>query len=315
MQILVAEDDPVTRRLLRKTLESWGHDVTAVADGASAWVRWQQGGIRLLIADWMMPGMDGPELCHRIRAANTGSLQPVYLIILTARDTVQDLATAFKAGADDFIRKPFDNDELRARLQAGERILALTQELIRAREEMERLALTDALTGLPNRRAILDLLRKEEDRMRRDNRPVAIVMGDIDHFKAVNDRYGHKDGDRVLRLVADGLAASVRGADTVARWGGEEFLLLLPGADVIQAAEVAERCRTLIASQRLTGPDGQTFQVTISLGAAATEGTNRCDVMALVQQADKALYWAKNAGRNRVKIYIASAEEAPAPPT
>ncbi len=308
MNILIADDDSVTRRMLQKTLETWGHHVVATQDGLEAWTRYQQGGIRFIITDWMMPGIDGPELCRRIRAASTGCTQPVYVILLTSRGTMQDLATGFNAGSDDFIAKPFDHDELRARVQAGARIIALQQELVAAREEMERLALTDSLTGLYNRRAITETLRRDEDRMRRENRPIGIVLADVDQFKATNDRFGHQTGDRVLRTVADCMAASVRGGDYVGRWGGEEFLMVLPGADIIQAAEVAERCRALLEAQRIATVEGPVLKVTASFGVVAGEGADRPDSMALVQHADKAMYWAKEAGRNRVKIYVSSAD-------
>ncbi|MDP6850178.1 MAG: diguanylate cyclase [Planctomycetota bacterium] len=310
MNILIAEDDSVTCRMLQRTLESWGHNVFSAEDGDTAWALYQQELPNLVITDWVMPGIDGLELCRRIRAANLHSANPVYFILLTARNSVQSLAAGFAAGADDYIAKPFDNAELRARVHAGMRIIALQQELISAREEMERLSLTDTLTGLLNRRALTEALRRDEDRMRRENRPIGVVLTDVDNFKNFNDRYGHETGDHVLELVSNCMKASVRTGDYVGRWGGEEFLLVLPGADIIQSAEVAERCRVMLESQRITTPSGEVLQITSSFGAASTEGANRTDVMALVQQADKAMYWAKDAGRNRVKIYVSSADPA-----
>ncbi len=310
MNILISENDSVTCRMLRRTLESWGHTVFSAEDGDTAWAIYQQELPNLVITDWVMPGFDGPELCRRIRAANLHSANPVYVILLTARNSVQSLAAGFAAGADDYITKPFDNAELRARVHAGMRIIALQQELISAREEMERLSLTDSLTGLLNRRALVEALRRDEDRMRRENRAIGVVLTDVDNFKNFNDRYGHETGDRVLELVANCMKASVRTGDYVGRWGGEEFLLVLPGADIIQSAEVAELCRVMLESQRITTPNGEVLQMTSSFGAASTEGTNRVDVMSLVQQADKAMYWAKEAGRNRVKIYVSSADPA-----
>ncbi len=303
MDILIAEDDAVTRRMLQKTLESWGHRVTAARDGKEALEAYTRGGIHLVLTDWMMPGMDGPELVRHIRKTKLFSSVRAYVILLTSRGTMDNLEAGFSAGANDFIAKPWNPVELKARVQSGVQIVELQTEL-------ERMAHTDALTSLINRRALVESLRRDEDRMRRENRPIGIVMTDVDHFKSFNDRYGHDVGDQVLRLVGQCLSASVRGGDYVGRWGGEEFLLVLPGADIIQSAEVAERCRTLLESQRLRTKDGRVLHVTASFGAAATEGATREDVMTLVQQADKAMYWAKDSGRNRVKIYVSSADPA-----
>ena len=304
MHILIAEDENVSRRLLHSTLTAWGHTVHPVTNGDAAWEAFQNEPVRLVVTDWMMPGLSGLELCRKIRESQTGAEDPAYLVILTARDTPEDVARAFDAGADDFIAKPFHVVELRARLQAGVRILQLQEKLIHLKEEQEGLALTDPLTRLMNRRAMLAALDKDHDRMRREQRPLGVVMGDIDHFKKVNDTYGHGVGDRVLRITAECLEACVRGGDYVARWGGEEFLLALPGADIIQCAEVAERCRNMLASQRFPLEGGDILQVTGSFGAASAEGTDRADLELLVQQSDRALYWAKEGGRNRVKIYV-----------
>ncbi|MCX8229908.1 MAG: diguanylate cyclase [Planctomycetota bacterium] len=309
MHILIAEDDNVTRRMLQRTLENWGHTVTATQNGDDAWQAFLELDVRLIITDWIMPGMDGLELCQRIRTHTTGSSHPVYIMLLTSRGSVQDLAAGLNAGADDFISKPFSQDELRARVQAGERIVALQQELIRAREEMERLALTDSLTDMFNRRALIEIMRKDEDRCRRQGKPISLVLGDIDNFKWINDTYGHQTGDRILKMVSQCLRASIRTGDHAGRWGGEEFVLVLPGADIIQSAEIAERCRALLEAQRITLSDGSVLKMTASFGAACTEGLHRTDIMTLVQEADKAMYWAKDSGRNRVKIYISSADQ------
>ncbi|RMH00880.1 MAG: diguanylate cyclase, partial [Planctomycetota bacterium] len=303
MDILIAEDDATTRRLLQKTLEKWGHRVQAAPNGEEALAIYRRGGVHLVITDWMMPGMDGPELVQRIRATRLfSSIQP-YVILVTSKSSMDALEEGFEAGANDFIGKPWNDIELRARVGSGVRIIELQAEL-------ERLAHTDSLTSLINRRALVEALRRDEDRMRRENRPIGVILVDVDHFKTFNDRYGHDLGDQVLKMTGQCLQGSVRGGDYVGRWGGEEFLVVLPGADIIQAAEVAERCRTRLESQRLRTEDGRVLHVTASFGAAATEGANREDIMTLVQQADKAMYWAKESGRNRVKIYVASADPA-----
>lgn len=308
MNILIAEDDPVSRRLLQRTLENWGNTVIVAKDGEEAWSMYQDNRARLVITDWLMPLLDGPGLCRRITEANADHHDPAYVIMLTSRDSTDDLAAGLFAGANDFIAKPFHQEELRARLRNGERILALQEQLVLAHEQMRQLAMTDPLTQLFNRRAMLEFLRRDEDRMRRERRPLGVVMLDLDHFKAVNDRHGHGIGDEVLKAVAGNLTSCVRGGDYVGRWGGEEFLIALPGADPIQCAEVAERCRVLIAAQRHPLESGQVLSVSASLGAASTEGIERCDLASLIQNADKALYWAKEAGRNRVKIYVPSAD-------
>ena len=311
MNILMAEDEPVSRRLLQRTLENWGHSVIAANDGEEAWRLFLEHRARLVITDWLMPVLDGPGLCRRIQEAQDGSHDPVYVIMLTSRDSTEDLAAGLGAGANDFISKPFHQDELRARLRNGERILALQEQLIAAKDQMRQLAMTDPLTQLFNRRAMLDSLRRDEDRMLRERRPLGVVMVDLDHFKAINDRHGHGAGDEVLRAVAGHLTSCVRGGDYVGRWGGEEFLIALPGADPIQCAEVAERCRALIAAQRFQVPGGLVLQLTASFGAAATEGAEREEAAALIRNADRALYWAKEAGRNRVKIFVPSADPSP----
>jgi len=308
MNILIAEDDPVSSRLLQRALENWGHTVVAAVNGAEAWNIFQQNRAQMVITDWMMPELDGPGLCRRIRAAQEGSFDPAYVIMLTSRDSSEDLETGLEAGAHDFIAKPFQQAELRARLRNGERQLTLQGQLNAAREQMRELAMTDPLTRLLNRRAAIDALRRDEDRMRRERRPLGVVMVDLDHFKAVNDRHGHAAGDALLQKVAECLRSCVRGGDYVARWGGEEFLMALPGADPIQCAEVAERCRGVIAKHRQKLEDGQIINVTASFGGASTEGLDREDLMSLIQNADKALYLAKESGRNRVKTYVSSAD-------
>jgi diguanylate cyclase (GGDEF)-like protein len=308
MNILIAEDDPVSRRLLQRALENWGHVVVVAVNGVEAWNLFQQDRAQMVITDWLMPELDGPSLCRRIRAAQEGAFDPAFVIMLTSRDSSEDLEAGLDAGANDFIAKPFQQAELRARLRNGERQLHLQSQLNAAREQMRRLAMTDPLTLLLNRRAMIDALRRDEDRMRRERRPFGVVMADLDHFKAVNDHHGHGAGDAVLQAAAAALQGCVRGGDYVARWGGEEFLIALPGADPIQCAEVAERCRAAVAETGVRLEDGGSLQVTASFGSASTEGTDRCDLMVLIQNADKALYWAKETGRNRVKIYVPSAD-------
>jgi len=308
MKILIADDEMVGRRVLAKQLESWGHEVLIAKDGQEAFELFQKHNARMVITDWMMPNLDGPGLCAKIRESEAGSENLCFVILLTSKDSSVDLAWGMEAGANDFITKPFHHLELKARLANGERILSLQSELQRQKDEAERLASTDALTQLMNRRAMLDTMRLDEDRMRRERRPLGMIMVDIDHFKAVNDNYGHAVGDLVLKGAAECYSSAIRGGDYVGRWGGEEFLIALPGADIIQCAEVAERCRQQLAKMCFTTDQGQALQVTASFGTASAEGADRPELLDLVEQADRALYWAKDSGRDRVKIYVASAD-------
>ena len=308
MKILIADDEPIGRRVLAKRLEGWGHEVLIAEDGEQAFRMFQEHETRMVITDWMMPLLDGPGLCSRIRETEKDSENLCFIILLTSKDTSEDLATGIEAGANDFITKPFHRLELQARLANGQRILELQAELQKKKAAADHLARTDALTELMNRRAMLDTMRLDEDRMRREQRPLGLVMVDIDKFKAINDDYGHAVGDQVLQGAAECFASTVRGGDYVGRWGGEEFLIALPGADIIQCAEVAERCRTQLAAMRFDDGKGNHLQVTASFGTATAEGADRAELLDLVDHADRALYWAKGSGRNRVKIYVASAD-------
>ena len=308
MKILVAEDDQITRKLILRTLLDQPQQLLVAEDGSQAWEIYRRERPELIITDWLMPGLDGLELLCRIRASNQDrSIQP-YILMLTAKAETGDLKAGFEEGASDFITKPFQPIELTARLKVGIQNQTLARELEQARRESEHLALTDPLTGLMNRRALLDNLRTDEDRALRGRQPLSVILADVDRFKSVNDDFGHNTGDRALQVVSDALRAGVRTGDHVGRWGGEEFLMLLPNTDLIQAAEVAERCRTLLTRQQVRCDDGQMMRVSSSFGVASADGVQRPDVMELVNQADKALYWAKEAGRNRVKIYVASAD-------
>ncbi|MCH2101295.1 MAG: diguanylate cyclase [Planctomycetes bacterium] len=308
MKILVAEDDPTTRRMILKTLSTLDQQVLETDNGACAWEIYQRERPEIVITDWLMPGMDGLELVRRICESNEGCTLKPYILMLTAKNEAADLKIGFDQGASEFISKPFRPIELIARLKVGISNQKLARELERARRLSEQQALTDSLTGLNNRRALLKLLRVDEDRTLRGRQPLSVILTDVDHFKSVNDDFGHNTGDCVLQVVSDALRAGVRSGDHLGRWGGEEFLILLPNTDLIQAAEVAERCRTLLARQQIQTEDSRTMRISASFGVASANGVNRPDVMELVSQADRALYWAKEAGRNRVKIYVANAD-------
>ena len=300
MKILIAEDELILRRSLELTLADWGYEVIAVADGAAALAALRvPDAPNLAILDWMMPKLTGPEVC---RALRDGSIERYdYLVLVTARNQTADLIKGLEAGADDYLMKPFNPAELRARLNAGRRILDLHAELIAAREAMRHLATRDSLTTLWNRRAILEILDRELVRARRDGNPVGLVLADLDHFKLVNDRLGHQAGDVVLCEVSRRMEAALRPYDTVGRYGGEEFLVVLPGCDVLQTRRLSERLREVVAEQPIV--HGTTkVPVTMSLGVAVSTPGMSLDADTLLLAADAALYRAKEAGRDRVEI-------------
>lgn len=299
MRILIAEDDPVSRRLLEAFLTRWGHEVITARDGNEAWELLQrEDAPKLAILDWMMPGMDGVQVCLKTRE-RTG--QPyVYILMLTAKDRKQDIVQGIEAGADEYMIKPFDAHELKAHLLAGKRILDLQEQLITAREELRIQATHDLLTGLWNHTSILDIVQVELERAQRQHTPLGLVMGDLDHFKSINDTYGHPAGDAVLREVARRMHSVVRPYDSVGRYGGEEFLVVIPACDLVDARHQAERLRASVRGQPIALGEAS-LPVTISLGVAATGEPKSTDPESLLRAADAALYLAKRNGRDRVE--------------
>jgi two-component system cell cycle response regulator len=295
MKILLADDDRVALLFLKDALQDWGYEVVLAHDGATALAILQGPDAPVLaVVDWMMPGMDGIDICRKLRAGD--SEQYTYVLILTARAEASSIVEAMDAGADDFVSKPFNIDEIQVRLKAGKRILELQHEL-------RRRATHDVLTGLFNRGAIIQILENELSRHARDKRPVAIIFGDLDHFKQINDTYGHQAGDDVLRLVAERIDAMLRPYDSVGRYGGEEVLMVLPACATQGAYEVAERVRASIASRPIKTAYG-IVPVTLSLGVAVAEGGTVAFLDDLLRRADNALYQAKHNGRNRIEIAI-----------
>lgn len=299
MKILVAEDDLVTRRMLQAYLEKWGYEVVTVSDGQQAWQILQQANApRLAILDWMMPELDGTSVCREVRRVN---LQPyIYLILLTARGYQEDVIAGLDAGADEYLTKPFDPYELRARLRAGARIVELQDSLIQAREALREQAMHDPLTRLLNRRATMDVLLAELSRGTREQKPLTVMMVDIDHFKLVNDRFGHPAGDGVLCEVSQRLRMSSRTYDTVGRIGGEEFLVVLPDHGTAQGLAQAERLRKVVCAQPITLKD-LSINITVSVGVATLSHPKQDEMEVLLALADQALYRAKAGGRNRVE--------------
>jgi diguanylate cyclase (GGDEF)-like protein len=299
-RILAAEDNPVFQSMLRTLLKRWGYQVVTVKDGLEALkILESPDAPRLAVLDWMMPGIDGVEVCRRVRAA---AREPyIYLILLTARSESQDLVEGMESGADDYLTKPFNAQELRVRLRAGMRILNLQQQLVIAREALREQATHDALTGLLNRASILELLQQEMARGGRESHPVALLVVDLDHFKHINDTYGHQAGDAVLAEAARRMKASVRCYDAVGRYGGEEFLVVLPGCDAASALTQAERVRKAVGDT-LFAAAGQRFPVTCSIGVSFRATPVSREMDELMNEADEALYAAKDRGRNRAEV-------------
>lgn len=300
MRILIAEDDAISRRLLDTILRKWGYEVVVALDGSQAWDELQkEDSPRLAILDWMMPGMDGVEVCGKVRE-RTGSPY-VYILLLSAKSQREDLVKGLESGADDYITKPFDANELKVRLRAGRRILDLQTQLLAAQEALRDQAARDPLTGIWNRNTIFDIFRRELSRSLRENNSLSIVMLDIDHFKNLNDSYGHLAGDAVLREFTRRITNSLRPYDAVGRYGGEEFLVVLPGCELESAARHAERLRTLMVEAPFDTSEGR-HAVTCSLGAASTSVAGLQDMDSLIRAADAALYRAKRNGRDRVEF-------------
>jgi two-component system, cell cycle response regulator len=298
-RVLVAEDDAMFRRILQSWLETWGYRVTLTEDGAQAWKALQQEPHpQLLILDWMMPKTDGVELCRKVREQNRTPYQ--YILLATAKDGKQDLVKGLEAGADDYLTKPFDKSELRARLKACNRILTLQDSQIQAQEQLLFQATHDLLTGVWSRGAILETLRRELERAARSKSATGLLMLDIDHFKTINDTHGHLIGDGVLKQVTQRIVHAIRGYDSVGRYGGEEFLIVLPGCGRDQIDQGAERVRGAVDDGPLL-VDGLTISVTVSIGAAVATGATISD-LEILAAADAALYRAKRAGRNRTVL-------------
>ncbi len=309
MQALVVDDSAVYRKLIGDHLRSWGFEVTLAESGSEAWQILQQPDApKLVLLDWVLPDLDGTELCKRIRQA--GSSGPyVYVILLTSKEGRQNMLDAMQAGADDYLVKPFDEMELRARLLAGKRILNLQEELVAAREAMRHAATHDSLTGLMNRGEILTMMERELERGRRERKPVGVILGDIDHFKSVNDTLGHLFGDEALREIGRRLRALLRVYDGVGRYGGEEFLMILPNCDLPGARLRATELRETVASAAVIW-SGEERLITMSMGIAISACVGKNEVEALLNQADAGLYAAKENGRNRIEHFIPVAKKA-----
>lgn len=291
MRVLLADDSAVSRAAIARMLASWGYEAVSCATGDEAW-RILQGpdAPQLAVLDWVMPGLDGAEVCQRVRASR--SERYVFVYLLTARDSQDDLLAGLEAGADDYLVKPVSPAELRVRLRNGRRVVELQQQLLHAREGLRAQAELDPLTSALNRRAFGELAAATLS----SSCQAALVLADLDHFKSVNDTYGHRAGDAVLVETVRRLRSVLRAEDRVGRWGGEELAVLLPRCAPASAWAVAERLRREICKHPVVF-EGNAITITASFGVAVATAGESPD--ALTERADQALYRAKRAGRNR----------------
>jgi two-component system, cell cycle response regulator len=305
LKILIAEDDAVSRTILRRAVEKLGHECLAASDGEEAWGLYKENpDIDVIISDWMMPGVDGLELCRRVRGDGRDGY--TYFIFLTALGDREHLLQGLEAGADDYLSKPLDRDELGMRLTSALRVTELHRRLAFQNGELEKLnrmlfeqSRQDPLTSLGNRLRLREDLQVLQSRTERYGHSYAVALCDVDFFKAYNDRYGHLAGDDVLRQVAAAISSGLRGGDAAYRYGGEEFLIVLPEQGAEDAAATTDRLRRAVEDLGIPHADGTPRGVvTISAGVAMSAEAEDAD--ALLKAADTALYAAKEAGRNRV---------------
>lgn len=298
MKVLVADDEPVNRRLLEILLNKWGYEVSVAADGVEAW-RQLQGSAhpRIAILDWMMPEMDGIEVCRKIREEK--SRRPVYVLLLTAKRATEDANGRYESVADDYLPKPYSASELKARLRAARRILELEDQLHDASNALQVETTRDTLTGLWNRSSILEILHRESDRAGRQSSSMTVLMVDIDHLRQINHQHGYLAGDAVMREAARRIRSSIRIYDSLGRYSGGQFVIVSPDCDRFAAISQAQRIQSIICEETFKTFNGD-FPVTISTGIAVGCSGHQADE--LISAADAALAEAKKAGPNRIEV-------------
>ena len=300
MEVLIADDEPVSRRLLEVLLNKWGYKVTVTSDGAEAWRALQNGSCpRIAILDWMMPEMDGIQVCQKIRQHKTRLY--TYVLLLTAKQATEDINGRFEACADDYLAKPYAAQELKARLRAAKRILELEDHLQAARDGIKVETTHDPLTGLWNRSSILEIIHHELYRARRLGSSLAVLMADIDHLKKINHDHGHLAGDAVLREAARRIRSSIRLYDSMGRYGGGQFVIVSPACDSPGALSQAHRVRSKVCQESIKTFQGD-LPVTVSLGIAVSGNGHQAHD--LISASDIALAEAKKSGRNRAELAL-----------
>jgi two-component system, cell cycle response regulator len=300
VKILIAEDDKITRALLVRWVTRWGYEPVVAQDGVEALnILLSDMSVQLCVMDWMMPGLNGPEVCRQLRAQREEPY--VYTTLLTGKTETDDVVEGLRSGADDYIQKPCHPLELEVRLRVGKRLVDLQSKLIETREKLRIEATHDALTHLWNRRAVVDELGKRLISSRENQRPLCVVMVDIDHFKLINDTYGHSAGDAVLREVARRFTAELQAGDGAGRYGGEEFMLMLSDCNLEFGQVRSEEIRRSLADVPVrVGP--LSIPISASFGVASTSQSRHADLDLLTRAADAALYRSKRGGRNRVSL-------------
>jgi two-component system, cell cycle response regulator len=296
--ILVVDDNPDNLEIISTRLRFRGYDVLVAERGEEAITKVHEEAPDLILLDIMMPDMDGYEVARRIRAER--DLPYIPIIVVTARDSTEDKVTGLDAGADDYLTKPINFPELEARVRSMLRIKRLQDQLEETNRELEQLSISDGLTGLYNHRHLHEMLADEYERSRRTEEAMSVVMFDLDRFKDVNDTFGHQAGDRVLEELAAILRECAREIDKLGRYGGEEFMAILPDSDAEAGAVFAERVRQLVENQRFEIQTDEPLRMTVSAGVASYPADKADNPRRLVHQADLALYSAKHSGRNRV---------------
>jgi two-component system chemotaxis response regulator CheY len=313
LRILLADDDPISRLIAQTVLRNLGHHCHTVTDGAQAWDAFHSERPDVIISDMMMPGMNGLELCHKVRAA--AAERYTYFIMVTSQSALEQVIAGMTAGADDYLIKPLNPDDLRARLIAAARVTALhrqltdqSNELRGLNEELASLARRDALTGLRNRRALQEDLELLEAGVGRYGHRYCMALLDVDHFKSYNDTYGHQAGDRVLQTVAALLREQARTSDSLYRYGGEEFLCIFPEQTLATGSIAAERMRDGLEALAIPHAGNDNGVLTLSAGMAVLDSSRQRSVDEVLKDADEALYRAKELGRNRIEFAVSELE-------
>lgn len=295
MRVLIAEDEPISCRALERSISDWGYDTVTAKNGHEAWTAIEKNEVQLAVLDWMMPEIDGIELCRRIRHRyQEDKSRHIYIILLTGRDQEEDIITGLSAGADDYVVKPFNFRELKIRLQNGERIVKIDKEHVDS-------ASYDSLTNVWNRSTILGFFDEELVRSRQENRATSLIIVDVDDLGRLNRSHGHFTGDVVLIEIANRLKKNVRGYDRLGRYGGDELAVVLPCSGLIHVEAIAERLRRSINEKKIKTKKGA-LDVTVSLAGISSDISQHANGDELRKACERALLSAKERGPNKAVI-------------
>lgn len=300
MKVLLIDDDPVTKEIIFSYLETLGNDLCYAKSAEEGLDLLSEEKYDIVICDFILPSMNGIELCKEIRRREEGSLDYTYFIMITHKLSKEVFNNSLSCGADDFIFKPFDENEFILRFRAGVRIIELIKRLKSAKQEIEEISRTDYLTGIYNRRALMEILSAELFRSIREKTELCVAILDLDNFKNVNDVYGHFVGDEVLKGFVEIAKSCIRRYDVIGRFGGEEFIIILPKTTKETGYMVMERIRSTLEDKGIKTSSG-TINITVSIGVACTCDSKNVDQ--LIHDADISLYKAKTSGRNRVEVF------------